>query len=145
MSDLTEEAVAPKSIERQKVSTCLKVFSERTYHAIINHSRLDSSKKTLLFFCKLSSTGEQYLMSNREIVPLQKTIVCAQKLEAQMTPAWKHDVQHDGSSGKANKAAHKKTPTQLYGTLATDLWNCAKSSSKHPTNMFFLGTFQRIV
>ena len=108
MSDLTEEAVAPKSIERQKVSTCLKVFSERTYHAIMNHSRLDSSKKTLLFFCKLSTTGEQYLMSNREIVPLQKSIVCAQKLEAQMTPAWRHDVQHGGSSGKANKAVHEK-------------------------------------
>ena len=53
MSDLTEEAVAPKPIERQKVSTCLKVFSERTYHAIVNHIRLDSSKVDTAIFLQI--------------------------------------------------------------------------------------------
>ena len=53
MSDLTEEAVAPKPIERQKVSTCLKVFSERTYHAIVNHSRLDSYKVDTAIFLQI--------------------------------------------------------------------------------------------
>ena len=53
MSYLTEEAVAPKPIERQKVSTCLKVFSERTYHAIVNHSRLNSSKVDTAIFLQI--------------------------------------------------------------------------------------------
>ena len=30
-------AVRPKPIERQNVSTCLKVFSEQTYTAIMSH------------------------------------------------------------------------------------------------------------
>lgn len=37
MSKLNEIAVAPKPIERQKVNTCLKVFCEETYNAILNH------------------------------------------------------------------------------------------------------------
>ena len=54
MSELTEEAVAPKPIERQKVSTCLKVFSERTYHAILNHSGLGVDKiDTAIFIPKV--------------------------------------------------------------------------------------------
>ena len=50
MSNLTEEAVAPKPIERQKVSTCLKVFLERIYNAIMNHSCIDSSKVDTAIF-----------------------------------------------------------------------------------------------
>ena len=53
MSHLTEEAVATKPIERQKVSTCLKVFLERTYHSIMNHSRSDSSKVDTAIFLQI--------------------------------------------------------------------------------------------
>ena len=38
MSDLTEVAVSPKPIERQKVSTCLKIFSEKTHQALLHHT-----------------------------------------------------------------------------------------------------------
>ena len=34
MSKLSEVAVAPKPIERQKVVSCLKVFCEETYHQL---------------------------------------------------------------------------------------------------------------
>ena len=37
MSKLTEASVYPKPIERQSVATCLRVFGEETYTAIINH------------------------------------------------------------------------------------------------------------
>lgn len=37
MSNLDEVAVFPKPIERQKVSTCLKVFSKRTHQALLSH------------------------------------------------------------------------------------------------------------
>lgn len=43
MSDLEEVAVWPKPIERQRVSTCLKVFSEKTQQALLNHPRLVES------------------------------------------------------------------------------------------------------
>ena len=41
MSDLDEVAVSPKPVERQKVSTCLIVFSERTYNVLIQHSGME--------------------------------------------------------------------------------------------------------
>ena len=37
MSKLNEVAVAPKPIERQKVASCLKVFCEESYNALLNH------------------------------------------------------------------------------------------------------------
>lgn len=37
LSSLDDVAVRPKPIERQNVSTCLKVFSEQTYTAIMSH------------------------------------------------------------------------------------------------------------
>nr|XP_047141281.1 uncharacterized protein LOC124816223 [Hydra vulgaris] len=37
LSDLNEVSVRPSHIERQSVSTCLKVFSEKTYSALLNH------------------------------------------------------------------------------------------------------------
>ena len=44
LSNLTETAVAPKPIERQRVSTCLQIFSERTHAALLTHPSLDPSK-----------------------------------------------------------------------------------------------------
>ena len=43
MSDLEEVAVWPKPIERQRVSTCLKVFSEKTRQALLSHPCLVDS------------------------------------------------------------------------------------------------------
>ena len=37
MSNLNEVSIYPKPIERQKVSTCLRVFCNRMYHALLNH------------------------------------------------------------------------------------------------------------
>ena len=39
LSKLNETAVFPKPVERQNVSTCLKVFSEETVNALLNHSQ----------------------------------------------------------------------------------------------------------
>ena len=39
LSKLNETAVFPKPVERQNVSTCLKVFSEETVNALLNHSK----------------------------------------------------------------------------------------------------------
>ena len=41
LSDLNETSIAPKPIERQKVSTCLRIFSEKTCSALLTHPSLD--------------------------------------------------------------------------------------------------------
>ena len=41
MSDLTETAISPKPVERQKVNLCLQIFSEKTHSALLNSSILD--------------------------------------------------------------------------------------------------------
>ena len=54
LSDLNEVAIAPKPIERQSVSTCLRVFSDKTYHALLSHSQINSnSKDTAIFINKV--------------------------------------------------------------------------------------------
>uniref|UniRef100_T2M5R2 TRAF-interacting protein n=1 Tax=Hydra vulgaris TaxID=6087 RepID=T2M5R2_HYDVU len=51
---LNEIAIAPKPIERQNVSTCLKVFSDKTYHALLTYSQIISnSKDTAIFINKV--------------------------------------------------------------------------------------------
>lgn len=52
LSDLTETAVAPKPIERQKVSTCLRVFSEKTIHALLSHSGFEEKPDDTALFIK---------------------------------------------------------------------------------------------
>ena len=49
MSKLTDVAVSPKPIKRQKVSTCLKVFSEETSATLKLHTDLDDTDGTTLF------------------------------------------------------------------------------------------------
>ena len=54
LSDLNEVAIAPKPIERQSVSTYLRVFSDKTYHALLSHSQINSnSKDTAIFINKV--------------------------------------------------------------------------------------------
>ena len=54
LSSLNEVAVAPKPVERQRVSSCLRVFCERTYHALLNHSGLSDDKyDTAIFLNKV--------------------------------------------------------------------------------------------
>ena len=51
LSKLTEVSVKPKPIERQRVETCLRVFSEETLHALKTHPKLnqESVKGTIMF------------------------------------------------------------------------------------------------
>jgi hypothetical protein len=51
LSKLTETSINPKPIERQKVSTCLQVFSEETVAALKTHPKIDqeSVKGTIIF------------------------------------------------------------------------------------------------
>ena len=56
MSDLNEVSVYPKPIERQKVSTCLRVFSEKTHQALLHHPGMEQSpqlKDTAAFVFKV--------------------------------------------------------------------------------------------
>lgn len=56
MSTLNEVSVFPKPIERQKVSTCLKVFSEKTYQALLNYPELkefEGVEDTAIFINKV--------------------------------------------------------------------------------------------
>lgn len=54
LSDLNEISIAPKPIERQRVSTCLRVFSEKTYNALLTQSEISAGKNdTALFINKV--------------------------------------------------------------------------------------------
>ena len=54
MSSLNEIAIAPKPVERQRVSTCLNVFNDKTQHALLNHSGVgDGKEETALFLSKV--------------------------------------------------------------------------------------------
>ena len=37
LSDLTEVFIAPKPLKRQRISTCLQVFSDKTHTALLAH------------------------------------------------------------------------------------------------------------
>nr|XP_047135436.1 uncharacterized protein LOC124812623 [Hydra vulgaris] len=45
LSNLNKVSIFPKPIERQSVSTCLRIFCDKTYHALINHPRLQHIKE----------------------------------------------------------------------------------------------------
>ena len=55
MSTLTEVSVSPEPIERQKVSTCLNVFSDKTYNALLCHPGMadEDTKNTAIFIKKV--------------------------------------------------------------------------------------------
>ena len=55
LSKLTDVAVTPKPIERQKVSTCLKVFCDETLSALETHPRIttENVRGTTLFLSKI--------------------------------------------------------------------------------------------
>ena len=56
MSDLNEVAVSPKPVERQKVTTCLRVFSEKTHRALLHHpgmEKFDDVGDTAIFINKV--------------------------------------------------------------------------------------------
>lgn len=44
LSDLNEVSVFPKPIERQRVSTCLRIFSEKTHQALLTHPLLNQEE-----------------------------------------------------------------------------------------------------
>ena len=81
-SSSTEVAVYPKPIERQNVSTCLKVFCDRTLAALRSHSGIDQNDAagTNIFIEKIMSFWK--IVSNQEIYgdqrlkdPLKKPIM----------------------------------------------------------------------
>ena len=45
LSNLNEVSIFPKPIEGYSVSTCLRVFCDKTYHALINHPGLQHIKE----------------------------------------------------------------------------------------------------
>ena len=55
MSELDEVSVYPKPIERQRVSTCLKVFSEKTIVTLEDYGKVKSVdvSGTVLFLTKV--------------------------------------------------------------------------------------------
>ena len=56
MSKLNEVSIFPKPIERQKVSTCLRVFCDETLNALLNHpgmSNAEDVQNTAIFLKKV--------------------------------------------------------------------------------------------
>ena len=56
MSTLNKVSDSPRPIERQRVSTCLQVFSERTVEALQHHPDLETPQEvqdTTIFFKKI--------------------------------------------------------------------------------------------
>ena len=51
-SELSEVAVCPSPIERQKVSLCLNVFCDETVCALKCHSKMQNAKDTVVFIKK---------------------------------------------------------------------------------------------
>ena len=66
LSKLTSVSVAPKLIERQKVSTCLQVFCEETATALKSNSSIKEADDTITFieivvrFWKIANTKGSY-------------------------------------------------------------------------------------
>ena len=51
LSDLNDISIAPKPVERQRVATCLRVFSEKTYNALWTHPEMNENiEDTAIFF-----------------------------------------------------------------------------------------------
>ena len=67
LSSLTETSVFPKPIERQRLSSCLKIFSEKTNAALRTISRIDENdaEGTVKFLSIVLSLWK--ILSNKEI------------------------------------------------------------------------------
>lgn len=82
MSDLDDVSVCPKPIERQKVSTCLKVFSEKTHQALLNHpgmKAVEGVSDTAVFIMKVLTwwkilNVKSRFMDDRRNDPLQAAV-----------------------------------------------------------------------
>ena len=81
LSALNDVAVAPKPVERQKVSTCLRVFSDETLTALRVHPKIDQGdvKGTTLFIKKVTDLWKIINVRSkdkdeRKLDPLQKEI-----------------------------------------------------------------------
>ena len=66
LSKLTDVAVRPKPVERQKVSTCLQVFCDETCSALRTHPKLDKAEVqgTALFIQRIVDTWKILNVSN---------------------------------------------------------------------------------
>ena len=54
LSDLNDIFIAPKPVERQRVATCLRVFSEKTYNALLTHQEMNENiEDTAIFLNKV--------------------------------------------------------------------------------------------
>ena len=52
-SDLNEFYTAPKPIERQRISTYLKIFSDKIYNELLSQSRINADKNGVVFINKV--------------------------------------------------------------------------------------------
>ena len=82
--DLTEVSIAPKPIERQRVSTCLQVFLEKNPHCSIgpiHHSILESLRTQLHLFTKFCNGGKLLISKRMEqIVEATSNIVLMEQI-----------------------------------------------------------------
>ena len=125
MSDLNEVAVSPKPIERQKVSTCLRVFSEKTYHALLHHpgmEKFDGVGDTAIFinkvltWWKILNVKSQY-MDIRCNDDLQAAISdpCDERLET-ILKFGDMALQMGGKQGKRQKQLTRDTAQAIFHT-----------------------------
>ena len=125
MSDLDEVSVLPKPIERQRVSTCLKVFSEKTHQALLKHpgmKKLEGVEDTSIFinkvitWWKILNVRAKY-MDVRHNDALQAAITdpCDERLETVLSFG-EMALQMAGKQGKRQKQLTRDTAQAVFHT-----------------------------
>ena len=80
LSDLNEISIAPRPIGRQRVSLCLRVFSVKTYNALLTQSGISIDKNDTALFINKILTGWKIL----NIKSLQIDKLCNDPLQAEI-------------------------------------------------------------
>ena len=80
LSNLNEISIVPKPIERQQVSICLRVFSVKTYNALLTQSGISIDKNDTALFINKILTWWKIL----NIKSLQIDKLCNDPLQAEI-------------------------------------------------------------
>ena len=152
MSKLTEVSVYRKPIERQSIATCLRVFCEETYTAIINHRdirNVDGRENTAAFIkivvnwwkiLNVKSIGVDVRFNNKWQAVIQDPL----KERLNTIPQFgEMALQMKGGQGKRCKQFTEILPRQ-YIRLAMVLSVCADLCSESRIIMFYWEHFQQI-
>lgn len=149
LSKLNEVSVQPKPIERQKVETCLRVFSDETLHALQVYPGMDKQmiEGTTLFIKNVLSMWKILNVNNKD-----KNIKSKDENEAPISSADDPRLQflidiadmfrkmEKKGKGKREKCLTRDTSNGLYHTL-NGLVELCKHQLKTTHNFVLLGNY----